>query len=85
MNTVSQIFPEMAELVGRKLEMVPNWMFQQMTDKTKKKKQKTRDFQKFSSGDGNESLQSPSPSVTGFNMQASVTKIVTSERRESPH
>ena len=31
---------------------------------------KTRNFQKFSSGDGNESLQSPSPSLAGFNIQA---------------
>ena len=37
-NTVSQIFPRTAELVDRKLEMAPNRMFQQMTDKTKKKK-----------------------------------------------
>ena len=31
---------------------------------------KTRNFQKFSSGDGNESLQSPSSSLAGFNIQA---------------
>ena len=29
---------KLAELVGRKLEMAPNRMFQQLTDKTKKKK-----------------------------------------------
>ena len=43
----------------------------------------TRNLQKFSSDDGNESLQSPSPSLTGFNIQASVMKIVTSESWES--
>ena len=30
--------PELAELVGRKLDMAPNRMFQQLTEKTKKKK-----------------------------------------------
>ena len=47
---------------------------------------KTRNFQTFSSDDGNKSLQSFPPSLTstGFNIQASVTKIVTSESRESP-
>ena len=44
---------KLAELVGQKLEMAPNRMFQQLTDKTKKK---TRNFQKFSSDDGNELL-----------------------------
>ena len=29
---------KLAELVGRKLEMAPNRMFQQLTEKTKKKK-----------------------------------------------
>ena len=50
----------------------------------REKIEQTRNFQKFASDDGNESLQSPSPPLTGFNMQASVTKIVTSESRESP-
>ena len=36
-NTVSQIFRELTEIVPRKLEMAPNGMFQQLTDKTKKK------------------------------------------------
>ena len=45
---------KLAELEGRKLVMAPNRMFQQLTDKTKTK---TRNFQKFSSDDGNESLQ----------------------------
>ena len=45
---------------------------------------KTRNFKKFLSDDGNESVQSSSPSLTRFNIQASVTKIVTSESRESP-
>ena len=45
----------------------------------------TRNFQKFSSDDSNESLQSSSPSLTGFNIQASVTTIVTSESWESPY
>ena len=53
------------------------------TDRQNEKK-KTRNFQKFSRDDGNESLQSSSPSRTGFNIQASVTNIVTSESRESP-
>ena len=44
----------------------------------------TRNFQKFSSDDGNESLQSLSPSLTGFNIQSSLTNIVTPESRESP-
>ena len=44
----------------------------------------TRNFQKFLSGDGNESLQSSSPSLTGFNIQASMMKNLTSESRESP-
>ena len=44
----------------------------------------TKNFQKFSSDDGNESLQSSPPSLTGFNIQASVTKIVTSDSWESP-
>ena len=72
---------ELEELVRRKWQMAPNRMFQQLTDKTKKKK---RNFQKFLSDDGNESLQSFSPSLTGFNIQGSVTNIVTSESRESP-
>ena len=82
MNTILKFSVELEELVGRKWQMAPNRMFQQLTDKTKKKK--TRNFQKFSRDDGNESLQSSSPSLTGFNIQASVTNIVTSESRESP-
>ena len=45
---------------------------------------KTGNCQKFSSDDGNELLQSSSLSLTGFNIQASMTKIVTLESRESP-
>ena len=41
-------------------------------------------FKNFQAMTCNESLQSPSPSLTGFNIQASVMKIVTLERRESP-
>ena len=41
-------------------------------------------FKKFQATTCNESLQSPSPSFTGFNIKASVMKIVTSEGRESP-
>ena len=44
-----------------------------------------RNFQKFSSGNGNKSLQSSSLSLTGFNIQAFVTKNVTSESWEAPH
>ena len=40
---------------------------------------RTRNFQKFSSGDGNESLQPFSPSLTGFDIPASVAENVTSE------
>ena len=54
MNTILKFCVELEELVGRKLEMAPNRMFQQLTDKTKKK---TRNFQKFLGDDGNESLQ----------------------------
>ena len=97
--------------------MAPNWMFQQLTDKTKKNnfehdddvmftiirgtevgdaakvdapttdrqnKKKPEIFKNFQATTCNESLQSPSPSLTGFNIQASVMKIVTSERGESP-
>ena len=39
-------------------------------------------FKNFQAKTCNESLQSLSPSLTGFNIQASVLKIVTSERRE---
>ena len=81
MNTIAQIFfrtgrisgPEVAD--GAKPD-VPT------TDVENEKKQ--GNFQKFSSDDGNESLQSSSPSLTGFNIQASVANIVTSESRESP-
>ena len=78
MNTILKFSRELAELVGRKWQMAPNRMFQQLTDETKKKNKK------FSSDDGNESLQSFPPSLTGFNIQASVTEIATSESRESP-
>ena len=44
----------------------------------------TRNFQKFSSDDSNESLQSSSPSLTGFNIQASLKKNVTSEVGKAP-
>ena len=43
MNTILKFSVELEELVGRKLEMAPNRMFQQLTDKTKKKK-KNRPF-----------------------------------------
>ena len=36
---------KLAELVGRKLGMGPNRMFQQLTDKTKKKKEIFKNFQ----------------------------------------
>ena len=36
--------PKLAELVGRKLEMAPNRMFQQLTDKTKKKQEIFQNF-----------------------------------------
>ena len=73
MKIVTSERRESPELVSRKLEMAPNWMFQQLTDKTKKK---TTNFQKFLSDDSNESLLSSSPSLTGINIQASVMKIV---------
>ena len=38
MNTILKFSVELEELVGRKWQMVPNRMFQQLTDKTKKKK-----------------------------------------------
>ena len=44
----------------------------------------TRNFQTFASYEGNESLQSSSPCLTGFNIQASVANIVTSGSRGSP-
>ena len=53
MNAILKFSVELEELVGRKWQMAPNRMFQQLTDKTKK----TRNFQKFLSDDGNESLQ----------------------------
>ena len=37
MNTFLKFSRELAELVGRKLEMARNRMLQQLTDKTKKK------------------------------------------------
>ena len=36
---------KLAELVGQKLEMAPNRMFQQLTDKTKKKQEIFKNFQ----------------------------------------
>ena len=53
MNTIFKFSVELEELVGRKWQMAPNRMFEQLTDKTKKKK-KPRNFQKFLSDDGNE-------------------------------
>ena len=38
MNTILKFSVELEELVGRKWQMAPNRMFQQLTDKTKKKK-----------------------------------------------
>ena len=38
--------PELAELVGRKLDVAPNRMFQQLTEKTKKTKQSKVYFMK---------------------------------------
>ena len=81
MNTVSQIFPRTSRISGRevgdgtKLD-VP------ATDRQNEKKQEI--FKKFQATTCNESLQSPSPSLTGFNIQASMMKIVTSERWASP-
>ena len=37
---------KLAELVGRKLEMAPNRMFQQLTDKTKKNKKFSKIFKR---------------------------------------
>ena len=78
MNTVPQIFPRTGPEVGDGAKPdVPT------TDRQHEKKNEK--FSKiFTGGDCNESLQSPSPSLAGFNVQASVMKIVTSERRESP-
>ena len=81
MNTVSQSFPKTGRISG--LEVgdgakpdVPT------TDRQNKKKQEI--FKNFQATTCNETLQSPSPSLSGFNIQASAMKIVTSERRESP-
>ena len=81
-NTISQIFPKTGRISGPEVgdgakPDVPT------TDRQYGEK-RARNFQKFSSDDCNESLQSSPPSLTGFNIQASVTKIVTSESRESP-
>ena len=38
MNTILKFSVELEELVGRKWQMAPNRMFQQLTDKKKKKK-----------------------------------------------
>ena len=38
MNTILKFSVELEELVGRKWQIAPNRMFQQLTDKTKKKK-----------------------------------------------
>ena len=40
MNTILKFSVELEELVGRKWQMAPNRMFQQLTDKTKKKKKR---------------------------------------------
>ena len=87
MNTFLKFSVELEKLVGRKWQMAPNRMFQQLTDKTKKKKKHrpfyeavdahvrrrlTRNFQKFSSDDGNESLQSSSPSLPHWIQHTSI-------------
>ena len=81
MNTISQIFPKTGRISGPEVgdgakPDVPT------TDRQNEKKQEI--FKNFQATTCNESLQSPFPSLTGFNIQASVMKIVTSERRESP-
>ena len=40
MKTILKFSVELEELVGRKWQMAPNRMFQQLTDKTKKKKKR---------------------------------------------
>ena len=95
MNTIAQIFPRTGRISepevadGAKPD-VPTTDLENEKKKTvyfmkrHARRRLTRNFQKISSDDGNESLQSSSPSLTGCNIHASVTKIVTSERRESP-
>ena len=78
---VSQIFPKTGRISGPEVgdgakPDVPT------TDRQNEKNQEI--FKTFQAMTCNETLQSPSPSLTGFNIQASVMKIVTSERRESP-
>ena len=45
MNTILKFFEELEELVGRKWQMAPNRMFQQLTDKTKKTQEIFQNFQ----------------------------------------
>ena len=81
---------ELEELVGRKWQMAPNRMFQQLTDKTKKRKKHKKFSNIFKRRRQRIASIFPShppslpPSLTGF-IQASVTKIVTSESRETPN
>ena len=72
MKHISQIFLRTGRISGPEVEDgtkpdVPT------TDRQNEKK---TNFQKFLSDDGNESLLSSSPSLTGINIQASVMKIV---------
>ena len=81
LNTISQLFPKASRISGPEVgdgakPDVPT------TERQNETKQEI--FKNFQATTCNESLQSPSPSPTGFNTQASVVKIVTSERRESP-
>ena len=45
MNTILKFSVELEELVGRKWQMAPNRMFQQLTDKTKKNQEIFKNFQ----------------------------------------
>ena len=45
MNTILKFSVNLEELVGRKWQMAPNRMFQQLTDKTKKKQEIFKNFQ----------------------------------------
>ena len=46
MNTILKFSVEREELVGRKWQMAPNRMFQQLTDKTKKNKKFSKIFKR---------------------------------------
>ena len=48
MNTILKFSVDLEELVGRKWQMAPNRMFQQLTEKTKKKKKNAVHFMKRS-------------------------------------